>query len=477
MLAGEIMIRKIATVTPDTTMDEIASKMLQMETAHVVVVDAQGRLQGLVSGFDLRRALAERRTGAAAKEMMTPRGELAVVFPDTPVEDAAQIFTGKEFGQLPVIRDEIPLGYLSLVQVLRQNGAAGNRPEGMLGQLQQAGLLIHAMHEGLIAVDRDYRVCEFNRAAERYTGISAEKIIGSQSRLYRDYHSPVRLVMENGEPLFNVEVRDKKGRVFMTNNVPIGAGGAIEGVLQTFTDITDIKNMQLQLLKTRDELDKAFALTLPNSRVEHKLKTTPEYRDYFDPSTGMIKITEVIEDGGYHHVVNALKVAADLNEKGMMSLPGIDKDILVQALIFHDVGKSQPALNTGQEVDPRRVFEESPLHAGRSADLVEQYYQKPREVVTLIRYHHHREDELPPDFPTYLFPMFRLLRIIDGLSAGLTRRDARIGFRVNGSRLTVLEHNSHPGFQRTMEVDLYTGQEFVYTEKKVETMGQEALPH
>jgi len=97
--------------------------------------------------------------------------------------------------------------------------------------------------------------------------------------------------------------------------------------------------------------------------------------------------------------------------------------------------------------------------------------------MTLIRFHHHREEELPEGFPSYLFPMFRLFKIIDGLSAGLTRRDARVGFRVNGSRLTVLEYNSHPGFHRTVEIDLYTGQEFVYTEKKVGTVRREALPH
>ncbi len=136
--------------------------------------------------------------------------------------------------------------------------------------------------------------------------------------------------------------------------------------------------------------------------------------------------------------------------------------MLVQVLIYHDIGKSQPVLNVGQIADPKKLFEPSIMHALRSADIAENYYQKPKDVVTLIRYHHHSEDQLPAEFPSNLLPMLRLLKVIDGLSAGLTRRNCRIGFRVNGSRVTIVENNGHPIYNRTVEVDLYTGQEFVY---------------
>lgn len=144
--------------------------------------------------------------------------------------------------------------------------------------------------------------------------------------------------------------------------------------------------------------------------MEYKLKNTPEYRDIFLPDEGLIEITEIINDGGYVHVVNALKVTADLNDKGIMALPGIDKDILVQALIFHDVGKSQPLLKIGQIVDPDKVFEDSKKHAERSAEIVRHSYGRPDDVVTLIRYHHHKQDELPDDFPAICSPCGALLK-------------------------------------------------------------------
>lgn len=474
MLAKDIMVRDTPTVSPHTGLQEIAKAMLAKKASHVSVVDQNKKLLGLVSGFGLRKAVAVGTCEYKAMEIMTPRQKLVVAYTDTPVDEAAEIFLKHQLTQMPVVADEKLVGYLHLRDVLQYATDSAKKARDELGQFRQAAILIDAMREGVVVVDREYCVREFNPAAEKSSGTPADYVIGRKSSLYMDYDSPVRKVMESGEPLFNVEVQNTAGQVFLTNNVPIIADGEIQGVLQTFSDITEIKQMHYQLLKTKDELDKAFALTLPNSRVEQKLKNTPEYRDIFNPATGMIEITEVIEDGGYHHVVNALKVAADLNEKGMMALLGIDKDTLVQALIFHDVGKSQPVLNVGQVVDPKKVFEVSAHHAMRSADIVESYYGKQKDVVTLIRYHHHREDELPPDFPSHLYPMFRLIKIIDGLSAGLTRRKARIGFRVNGSRLTILENNGHPIYNRTMEVDLYTGHEFVYTEKKVERAKREA---
>jgi PAS domain S-box-containing protein len=466
MLVKEIMITAPVLVGPEASLQEVAARMISAEAAHVLVVDVQGQLLGLVSGYDLRKSMADGCCSCTVSDVMVPRERLFVVFPDTPVEEAAGIMTERRVSQLPVVEGNTPVGYLNMASVLEAKAVEARRNRDLLEQFRQAPALIAAMREGLVAVDSEFVIREFNPAAEKTSGLLARKMLGRKSLTYSAPDSAVRRVMESGEPLYNVEVQTNRGQVLLTNNVPVVQEGRIAGVVQTFTEITETKQLHLALLKARDELDKAFALTLPNTRVEQKLKNTPEYRDNFNQATGMIEITEVIDDGGYLHVVNALKVAADLNEKGMMGLLGIDKDTLVQALLFHDIGKSQPLLNVGQVVDPYKVFEESTRHAARSAEIAENYYGKPTDVAELIRYHHHREEELPDSFPRHLLPMLRLFRVIDGLSAGLTRRSARIGFRVSGSRLTVLEHNGHPAFNRTTEIDLYTGVELMFLEKK-----------
>lgn len=209
---------------------------------------------------------------------------------------------------------------------------------------------------------------------------------------------------------------------------------------------------------TYKELDSAFALTIPNSRLEIKLKNTREYQDIFIRETGKIKITGVIHDGGYRHVVNALKVAADLHAKGVMNVIGFDKDILVKTIIFHDIGKSQPKLEIGQEVTPEHFFENGKLHADRSAELAYANYQSEgitKDIYTLIKYHHHSEEELPDNFPMHLLPMYRLFRIIDGISAGLTRRNSIVTFDLIGSTLYIKENSQHPKYRRFYSIDLY----------------------
>ncbi|MBS3902294.1 MAG: CBS domain-containing protein [Dethiobacter sp.] len=465
MFAKDIMIHNLVLVDPNTPLQELTAKTLQSETAHALVVDDQKRLMGLVSGYDMRKSVANGLFNCCAADMMTPFSNMFVVSPDTPVATAARIMTEQRINQLPVVDGNFPIGYLNAGVVLKTETAEVLRVHDQLERYKQIPVFISAMREGLVAVDSEYVIQEFNPAAERLAGLSAKKMIGHRSLTYAAHDSLVRKVLESGKPLYNEDVLTNKGQTVLTNTLPIIHEGQVIGAVQTFVDVTETRRIHRELLNTRDELEKAFALTLPCAKVEQKLKNTPEYRDIFNPSTGMIEIIEVIEAGGYIHVVNALKVAADMNEKGLMSLPGIDKDTLTQALLFHDIGKSQPILNIGQVVDPMKKFEESTRHAARSAAIAKDFYNKSSDVVELIRFHHHQEEELPENFSQHLIPMLRLLKIIDGLSAGLTRRKACIGFRVNGSRLTVLEHSDHPAFNRTKEIDLYTGVEVAFLDK------------
>lgn len=321
----------------------------------------------------------------------------------------------------------------------------------------RARAILSSLHEGLILIDRNLIIREFNPAAERLTGFRAADRIGKKAEVVSREESPFFHVLATGEARFGVETELLDGRIFVANYVPLYSGTRIEGVVETFTDITEQILLQRQLARAKAELDQAFALTLPNSRVEYKLKHTPEYRDEPLPSSGRIRITEVIPDGCYQHVVNSMKVAADLNHAGAMSVLGVNKDTLVQAIIFHDLGKSQPLLRVGDCVDPREAFEPSVRHAARSAEIAEHFYAKPADVVALIRYHHHEEIDLPPEFPEHLLPMYRLFRIIDGLSACLTRRQGSYDLRVDLDVVTVNERSPHPSYDREWSVNLLTG--------------------
>ena len=445
------------TVGPGANLESLAPPVT--ERGVVYVVSQTDELFGVITGSKLISALTSGYAkGVTAQDVMISADSFPSVDPDTDLHTAASFFESSCVPELPVVNNGVLVASLPQRSVLMAFSSTVASSKGNRYHEQRALAIVRSLHEGLIVIDKDFVIREFNPAAERLMKAKAADRIGQKAVVVSRDESPIFEVMKTGKARYNVITPLTDGRVFSVNYVPMIEDGEVQGIIETFHDITEQEELRAQLVNSRDELDRAFALTLPNSRVEHKLKHTPEYRDRYDPETGLITITEVIEDGSYKHVVNALKVLADLNSKGITSLLGINKDVLVQSIIFHDLGKSQPQLEIGQTVDPKKVFEYSPAHAARSADIAAHFYHKDQDVIWLIRYHHHKEDELPLDFPRHLMPMLRLFQLVDGLSAALTRRNASIKLDVEGTRVTVRERNGHPDFNRSRVVDLFTGE-------------------
>ncbi|WP_353892536.1 CBS domain-containing protein [Proteinivorax hydrogeniformans] len=458
MTIGNIMSKDFSTVIKEESISDVVEKIHRRDHSVAFVIDEDNKLCGMVTNGTIKEIIAK---GVSYKrpieDVMISKEKTDTLNIRDDILNAINIFKEKDIRFLPVLKEEEVVGVISqrkamkfLIKKQVQDGLESRKEK-------KARMIVESLNEGLIVVDKDLTVMEFNPAAEKMTGLKADERIGKKSENRSKDPSIVEMVIKDGIPRFNQEVKMRDGRIFLVNYVPLKQNGDIEGVVQSFSDITAFKQLQDQVSKTKEELDKAFALTLPNSKVEYKLKATPEYIDAFDPSTNTIKITDVIKSGGYVHVVNSLKVAADFNEMGLMKLIGIEKDTLVESIIFHDLGKSQPDLNIGDIVSPNEAFELGILHAARSADMAEKYYNKAQDVVTIIRYHHHPEDKLPKDFPTHLLPLLRLFQVIDGLSAAITRRNAKVTYKVDGSKLKVVEQNEHPKYNRVLNIDLYTG--------------------
>lgn len=465
MIIQQVMSASFPTIDKEATRSIIAQRMIEANKNYIFVTENDNTLLGIITDYDFR-VLAATPSGTkhfTAEKIMTPWPKLQCTSPDTDLADLVSIFSAFDYDQIPVCIERKVVGVVYRREALETWYNTKIQLTKSERWDDKATLIIESMSEGLIVLDKDMVVREVNPAAERMLGLRAKDRIGRRGEQASEGKSPVDEVLQTGQAQFEVETPMMDGRIFMVNYVPMLENGNITGVIQTFRDITAQKSTQQELITTREELDKAFALTLPNSKVEKKLKTTPEYRDIYNPATGLIQITEIIPDGGYLHVVNALKVAADLNEQGVLNLVGVNKDALVQAITFHDIGKSQPVLRIGDVVDPKEVFEDSKLHAERSAEIASHFYHKEDDVVTLIRYHHHEEHELPASFPKYLLPMYRLLRLVDGLSAGITRRRAKIKIQANGTKITVEERNGHPSFHRTRMIDIFTGEVITVT--------------
>lgn len=127
MRVGHRMTRNPLTATPHMAL-KAASELLQKHRIrHLPVVD-RGKLVGIVTDRDIRRALPSDATSlevhellylldkVEVQEIMTK--ELTTATPDTPVEEAARLMVEKKIGGLPVLEGERLVGIITETDVL-----------------------------------------------------------------------------------------------------------------------------------------------------------------------------------------------------------------------------------------------------------------------------------------------------------------------------------------------------------------------
>lgn len=129
MLVRDCMTPSPLTLGPDDSMHDALELMGLKRIRHLPVVDPSGRLLGLVTDRDLRRAAPSPLSGGNAGEAQavldnTPvervmvRGPTSVA-PAQPLKDAVSLMVDKKFGALPVVENGKLVGILSQIDVLR----------------------------------------------------------------------------------------------------------------------------------------------------------------------------------------------------------------------------------------------------------------------------------------------------------------------------------------------------------------------
>jgi CBS domain-containing protein len=100
---GDVMTTKVKSLTPDASVEEALAVFDQWAFRHLVVVDADGRLAGVVSDRDVLRQAAK---GAAhqsvkVKDLMTR--DVATATPHMGLKTAIDIVVFKKINCLPVL--------------------------------------------------------------------------------------------------------------------------------------------------------------------------------------------------------------------------------------------------------------------------------------------------------------------------------------------------------------------------------------
>jgi CBS domain-containing protein len=149
----DVMTTNVITVSPDTSVQEVAKILSERNISGVPVVDAQNRLVGIVSEGDLLHRVetgTDRRTGRrrswwldtvgsdeelarayvkshgrTTKEVMT--SEVTSVGETTELADIANLLETRRIKRVPVVRDGKLVGIVSRANLVRALAAAGSR--------------------------------------------------------------------------------------------------------------------------------------------------------------------------------------------------------------------------------------------------------------------------------------------------------------------------------------------------------------
>ena len=123
LLVEDSMTRDIVTLSPDETAATALALCRERRIRHLPVL-AEGRLIGIVSDRDLRSstpALGDPARAAALQEVLVRdvmAGDVVSVFPDDPIEQAANTMRKRKIGCLPVLDGEDLVGVVTASDVM-----------------------------------------------------------------------------------------------------------------------------------------------------------------------------------------------------------------------------------------------------------------------------------------------------------------------------------------------------------------------
>jgi CBS domain-containing protein len=138
MLVKEIMTRRVECVRPDTTLQEAARKMRDLDVGPLPVCGDDDKLAGVLTDRDITvRATAEGKdpTRTPVKEAMTP--EVVYVFEDQDARDAADTMATHQIRRVLVMnRDKRLVGIVSMGDLAVDAGNEA-RPADTLRQVSE----------------------------------------------------------------------------------------------------------------------------------------------------------------------------------------------------------------------------------------------------------------------------------------------------------------------------------------------------
>ena len=114
MIACDIMTRKVCTISPEASVQEVAQLLYQERISGVPVVDTDGRIIGIVTEADIISKAS--REGLRVADIMSH--EIIAVTEDTPINEIALLLSERKIKRVPVVSEDKLVGIVSRADIV-----------------------------------------------------------------------------------------------------------------------------------------------------------------------------------------------------------------------------------------------------------------------------------------------------------------------------------------------------------------------
>lgn len=113
---------EVWSIDPKATVFEAMTLMGEKQVGALMATDGAGKVAGIISERDYaRKVILKGRTSKKTRveDIMTPMSDLYVVSPEATIQECMVLMTGKRIRHLPVFRDHVFQGVVSIGDVVK----------------------------------------------------------------------------------------------------------------------------------------------------------------------------------------------------------------------------------------------------------------------------------------------------------------------------------------------------------------------
>ncbi|SNS66453.1 PAS domain S-box-containing protein [Anaerovirgula multivorans] len=330
----DIMNTNLLKIPGDMNMRNAIKQMLDKNVEDLIIVDKEENIVGIMSFMDMMRAMKDIPKGNSFDDKITKYAmkDVIVIDGNAKAIEARNIMQQKGIGRLPVVVNNRLVGIIRVREIL--NEVYGRIDDTM----QTFRHILDNLHEAVCVVNKDGVVVLWCGKAEKLYGVKEEEIVGK--KLEELFPTGLLLkVLEGKKPIENVLHSPREGNYVNISAMPLFSNGELIGAVSTDRDITEVRNLSLELEATKEKLD----------YLQMEVNKISEDKYSFGQALGK-------SDAIKEKIDRAMQVASTTSSVLIRGESGTGKEVFARA-IHQASGRKGPFIAINCSAIPENLFE------------------------------------------------------------------------------------------------------------------------